>query len=69
MGVIGALLGLLPIVCKRWLVNWWGGEFSSSSFSLCVNPPCSVADEHEAFKTHTVNGLHDICVYEPFSTL
>ncbi|KAL3156708.1 hypothetical protein ABBQ38_000983 [Trebouxia sp. C0009 RCD-2024] len=25
MGVIGAVLGLLPSKCKRWLVNWWGG--------------------------------------------
>ncbi|KAL3132467.1 hypothetical protein ABBQ32_009017 [Trebouxia sp. C0010 RCD-2024] len=25
MGVIGAMLGLLPSKCKRWLVNWWGG--------------------------------------------
>lgn len=25
MGVVGAILGLLPMVCKRWLVNWWGG--------------------------------------------
>ena len=25
MGVIGAILGALPLAFQRWLVNWWGG--------------------------------------------
>lgn len=25
MGVLGGLLGALPIAAQRWLVNWWGG--------------------------------------------
>ena len=25
MGVVGAILGALPLALQRWLVNWWGG--------------------------------------------
>ena len=25
MGVVGAILGALPLAFQRWLVNWWGG--------------------------------------------
>lgn len=37
MGVIGAVLGLLPMVCKRWLVNWWGGVLEPSLPGMCNN--------------------------------
>ena len=49
MGVIGAVLGLLPMVCKRWLVNWWGGVFYIFATQALALTQCNVADTHEAF--------------------
>ena len=31
MGVLGGLLGLLPLAVQQWLVNWWGGMLFARS--------------------------------------
>lgn len=36
MGVIGAVLGILPLAIQKWLVNWWGGTTWQTSSQHAV---------------------------------